>query len=695
MTGKQYTAAGRVLAGTFIFLCILIAYCSSSQDVYAAEKYTTKNTAVTVSENDMLKLSVSNYSAEWTGVRGKVKTGHDGCRILCIPVVSENESWTLEDFLDIRFRETGAINGRKLDVDIHISRINVSERTGSADGEDDDGYMGIFLLGDENNGLRFGAAVEDGCGYRAAKKIEYTVTVRYHDTGEIVNLPFFQTIRGIQYTDSSVREGWESVSGYEGIYYKYIDNQLAFDDDRVYALTGKDPVTGTDELLKAGIYAPTENGVFSAIFYEGDCSTRFELYSQFAMMNDPVKTRDTEDIVEPGSEIKYSITQSLGTFFKDTMTMYPEFTITDRLPDSLEYVSASVRGSVSRRMEENGKLSYDESARTVSFRMNGSWLESLSNYKGEKITLEIVCRVKDDSSSGSEIKNKANVIFGDGAEYISNPVTDKVLKVYRARYEYVSGTDWKALPENLLYGYEPYDVKDDALYYPGDIVRRKDNVPDGTTYIEWEAGYEKGEWVLKWDTDEKTVKDSDVRFTGTWTYRYLPDIVIQKEISLKEAQECMNHGYPGFLFSVTGRESGKTWYRSAWIDERILEVLEEEGDSFYDFWTNCYYLREGDSIFIECREVRGADDDYIVKELQTSRNSPSCVSAEYCRSDRNVRIDGVSGNEAVVPFRTGTFSKGDPGYGAECAIVRFRNTKVRWDRLSHTDFILNILNPVQ
>ena len=60
-----------------------------------------------------------------------------------------------------------------------------------------------------------------------------------------------------------------------------------------------------------------------------------------------------------------------------------------------------------------------------------------------------------------------------------------------------------------------------------------------------------------------------------------------------------------------------------------------------------------------------------------------------------MRIDGASGSEVVVPFRTGTFSKGDPGYGAEYARVCFRNTKVRWDRLSHTDFILNVLNPVQ
>ena len=40
MTGKQYASAGRALAEMFIFLCILIAYCSSARDVSAAEVYT-------------------------------------------------------------------------------------------------------------------------------------------------------------------------------------------------------------------------------------------------------------------------------------------------------------------------------------------------------------------------------------------------------------------------------------------------------------------------------------------------------------------------------------------------------------------------------------------------------------------------------------------------------------------------------
>lgn len=694
MTGKQYASAGRALAEMFIFLCIMIAYCSSARDVSAAEVYTEQNTAVTVSEKDMLRMSAANYSAEWTGVEGKIKTSRDGCSILCIPVVSKDDEWSLEDFLDIRFTDAGAIDGRQIDVAVHISRITVSGRTGSADGETDDGYMGVCLLGDDDKGFRFGATIDDGCGYRAVKKTEYTVTVRYHDTGETADMPFFQTVRDIQYMDSSVRQGWESVDGYEGIYYRYIDNQLVFAGNKIYVRKGTDQVTGADTLLKAGIYAPTAGGVFSGVFYEGDSSTRFELYSQYAMLDSPVKTRNEVDVIEPGAEIKYSITQDFGTFYKDTMTLYPEFTMTDRLPDSLEYLSASVRGSVSGRMESNGKLSYDESSGTVSFSMKQSWLGSKMHYNGEKITLEIVCRVKNDSSV-SEIKNTGKVRYRAGAEYASNTVADKVVRVYRARYEYVSGTEWKEMPEHIICGYAPYDVKDDTLYYPGDVVKRKDNVENGSTYIVWESGHKKGEWILQWDADEKTVVDSDVIFTGTWTYRYLPDIVIQKEISLKEAQACINHGYPGFLFSVTGRESGKTWYRSAWIDERILEMLEEDGGSFYDGWTNCYYVREGGSIFVECREVRGADDDYIVKELQTSRNSPSCVSAEYCRSDRNVRIDGASGSEVVVPFRTGTFSKGDPGYGAEYARVCFRNTKVRWDRLSHTDFILNVLNPVQ
>lgn len=38
---------------------------------------------------------------------------------------------------------------------------------------------------------------DDGCGYRASKKVKYTATITYHDTGEVVNLPFFQAVRDL------------------------------------------------------------------------------------------------------------------------------------------------------------------------------------------------------------------------------------------------------------------------------------------------------------------------------------------------------------------------------------------------------------------------------------------------------------------------------------------------------------------
>ncbi|MDY5450613.1 MAG: AAA family ATPase [Clostridia bacterium] len=49
-------------------------------------------------------------------------------------------------------------------------------------------------------------------------------TITYHDTGEVVNLPFFQAVRDLDAANDYYREAWESISGYTGTYYKYSTN---------------------------------------------------------------------------------------------------------------------------------------------------------------------------------------------------------------------------------------------------------------------------------------------------------------------------------------------------------------------------------------------------------------------------------------------------------------------------------------
>lgn len=684
------------IAAMAAFLFILASYCFSECKVYAAEIHTIDSTDVSISEDDQLEMSVSNYSAVWTGIDGKVKTGTGGCKILCVPVVSENEAWSVKDFLDIRFSGAGEINGRKIDVNLHISSMEVTKREDGSSTGKDDGYVGVCIFRSSDGRLEIGSSTSDGYGYKAGKTIEYTVSVTYHDTGEIVSIPFFQVIRDVDHKSGCGNEGWEAVKGYSGIYHKYRDNKLAFSGNRISASENNDDFEGDDELLKAGIYAPIKSGSFSGIFYEGDSSTALELYNQYAMMAAPVKKSNGEGTAGAGEEITYSIEQNIGCYYKDTMEVYPELTITDVLPPELEYVSAEITGSKSGNLKDNCSITYDETGKTVSCSFYDRWLDDTANYNGEKITLNIVCRVVSDIKAGTVISNTASIDHGIGAAYKSNKVSDTVKIPYRVEYEYVSGTEWRELPYYVYCKGGIYEIKDEKKYYTGDVVKRQDDYPNGTVHNIYEGSGKRGVWTLKWDADEKTVKDGDIKFTGTWTYKSNPNVIVVNKISEQELNECMEYGYPGTVFSITSVETGRTWYRLAAVDERILKELNKnENSKYYDMYTSCCYYREDGYIVIQCEAVHGSEDDYIVKEIQKLRDKSVCTDGKYYKEEGNAKISGVVGkSEVTIPLRVSEFKKSDPGYGSEDAVVYFTDTKVRWDKFSHSDSILNTLVPL-
>ena len=96
--------------------------------------------------------------------------------------------------------------------------MTVTARKGSSSGETSDGYMGFASVWGIDDGLQVGVTIADGCGYRAKKTVKYTATITYHDTGEVVNLPFFQAVRDLDAANDYYREAWESISGYTGTY---------------------------------------------------------------------------------------------------------------------------------------------------------------------------------------------------------------------------------------------------------------------------------------------------------------------------------------------------------------------------------------------------------------------------------------------------------------------------------------------
>lgn len=390
-------AAKRISTGFVMIAMVLLLLMSMVvQPTYAATVSTIPSTSTIVSANNKLKMNMSNYTATWTGVSHKVKTGSNGEKMLCIPIKSTGSSWTVNDFLDIKFTNAGIINGRQVDVNVHVNSMTVSARKGSSSGETSDGYMGVGSVW--SNCLQFGTTINDGCGYKAMKKITYTATIYYHDTGATVNLPFFQTVTDIDSGASYYNEAWEIVSGYTGTFYKYSTNYNTFSGNKVSAPAGGNPVDGNNSTLKAGIYAPTSGGTFKGIFYEGNCGTQLNIYSQYSTSPGtfvtPKKSVDKAR-VKAGEPVTYSVKHTMGTFYKDTMTVYGSFIIKDQIPIELKYESAKITNGNGVDITNQGTLEYDNDTRTLTFTMGDSWRKTIGNYNGQVITLTINAKAGD------------------------------------------------------------------------------------------------------------------------------------------------------------------------------------------------------------------------------------------------------------------------------------------------------------
>lgn len=263
----------------------LILICGSGSVACAGIKQI-PNTSVLVDAGTKLKTNNTNCSFTWTGVNGKVVT-HNGIKIVCVPIKSTASSFSYTNFLDIKFTNAGQICGRKLDVYVHFNEFRVAgarEWAGSYDTSD--GYMGIAEIQAGEFGLGNGVLK----GYPAPKYADITVTIRYQDTGEIVSLPFFQSIRDLDVWLSSMQEGWEAISGFSD-FYIYPNNVLARSGNKWYCPSSA--YQGTNYPLsqtRNGLYATTSNGTFRSRHYLHDCYTSVMLYNQYEIMSDPVKT---------------------------------------------------------------------------------------------------------------------------------------------------------------------------------------------------------------------------------------------------------------------------------------------------------------------------------------------------------------------------------------------------------------------
>ena len=671
-------------------LLLAVLFFGSTATCYGATLKTIPSTNLSVAYSNKLLLGYHNYTTTWSGVSGKMIKGKYNYDLLCVPIKTKTGSFTYTDFLDLNFTNVGKINGRQIDAKVHFNSMTVGKR--NASGERGDNYFAVCYLADESMWMSSTIA-GIGAGYRAPKTIDITTTMYWHDTGKVVNLPFFQCLSDIDAGANYFKEAWEAKSGFSGIFYKYSPCFLRFSGNRAATPKATD-VGGNDSLWKAGFYAPTTGGTFRGVFTEGNCATQFMPYSAYTMMSNPVKSSDSRDRNIEGDEIDYTITQKIGKFYVDTMTPYSSLVMTDRLPEGLSYQSAAIYDGSGRDITSRGSLSYDESSRTVSFTMGASWLASIDNYSGQTLCLKIETRVDPVESPLKTVKNFATTTIDKDVKLTSNEICDTLAIPYHVKYEYVCGTKGRKLPKEISTQSGAYQVSDESAYYQGDMVKRKDTPEDGTVYKVVDGdGEEKGSWVLQWDAETQKIEQSDVTFTGTWRYVPAPRLVIEKSISLQSDQLTEAHGAPCFLFRITGASSGKVWYRSIAFRSDSVENTKTAADGsekiYRDQDGNTFRI-DGDVLRASCPAIRLPEDDYLVEELDPLRFRSVQSESGYV-GDFGWQQADTGADSAKISLRLSQLRPGEEGYDASYAKVSFKNEKIDWSRCSHTDLITNML----
>ncbi|MFM9413539.1 SHIRT domain-containing protein [Peptococcus simiae] len=143
---------------------------------------------------------------------------------------------------------------------------------------------------------------------------------------------------------------------------------------------------------------------------------------------------------------------------------------------------------------------------------------------------------------------------------------------YGVAYEFTSGTTGKDLPETV----PQLLPKDDGQYISGATLTAKD--PRQT-----EVSVEDGKWTFAgWKESPQEVKDSDITFTGSWTFTPTPKYGVAYEFTSATADKTLPAAVPQLLPKDDGQYiSGATVTAK---DPHQTEVVVEDGKWNFEGW---------------------------------------------------------------------------------------------------------------
>ena len=693
MIAKKIRKVKRLMFSLFLVLCMAACCILNAEESSAVSVSVIPDNSTIVPSAYIFNTGYSN--ASWTinsayqsSITVMDRRTSSGCISFTV-TRNTGAARTFTNPLSVVYENAGEINGRPVNIKLNVDRLI---QTGSTD-TNIANCSGEFLC------LWYGRTdvssyKTTGSRYKLTHTTDISYTVTYADTGEVVELPCFQAVADLDTFQNvaSVAEGFVPISGYIRAYI-YSACALVQKNGGFFAPSQLE-VSGNESYTRTGLYAETGNGQFAGRYYTTNCRTQLLIYSQYrdGMLPAPELSIDDTHPYEEGDEVVIDVRQKAGTFFVDTITKYTSFEIADDIPDGLTYKSAAVYNQSGDDVTGMGTLDYYSSSGTVAFRFSDSFIQNQDSYDGSTYTLRITTEA-DPIDEGDKIIDDTALSRISSVEQRTSEQHIRIVKPFHVNYEYVSGTQGKNLPGEIDTESGPYKICDDAVYYKGDTVQRKDSPADDTVFeITDGESNPVGFWVLKWDSDSKTAGGSDVTFTGTWRYVYTPRMIVEKRLAADYLQFTEAHGSVSFIFRVTGVSGGNSWYRSMTFDSAVINALKENG--YYKKNDGTEYGERDGYIYARTPYIYLPEDDYIVEEVNTLRFDNKRCIAGYHKASEDI-VTGESKNSIEVPLRLSSYTPADEGYDAEYASVIFENEKVKWGGVSHSCMMINRLKEAE
>lgn len=361
----------------------------------------------------------------------------------------------------------------------------------------------------------------------------------------------------------------------------------------------------------------------------------------------PTKTVDKMRGVRLGDTLTYRVSQQVGDLGADSFIRYATFSITDKLPSSLNCKKVRLLGPDGKEIVGAGLAAYHKESRQVSFEFSEEYLRDSMKMIGETYTLEIEAEVIDYPDDSLIISNSATISI-NGLEQTTNNVDTELVSPELTIEKYGD--------ENLA------SAVNDFEFQPGDIVtyhatvkqmrdktRAKsvsisDSLPKGLTLVAGSVTAFAGKGDV--DTGDVTISEK----TDGWTIR-MPQLDYGQtvEITYRAATTVEGNGHEvintasaqarNIAVGIAGNEfSAATDDAEIYINEPVLTVTEQVTNS--PATGNSYEHRVDDTVTYSVTLENTAPGTFAKNAVVAQLNLPTGFA--IAEDDDAVSFDGIA-----------------------------------------------------